>query len=59
MAGVDRAIQQKVVMWLTVSTLKELLVFKTIVDIQKYTPTLRKSGNPPLPIAVETILLHP
>jgi hypothetical protein len=26
---------------------------------QRYTPTLRKSGNPPLPRAVEAILLRP
>jgi hypothetical protein len=24
-----------------------------------YTPTLRKSGKPPLPTALEAILLHP
>src|SRR5271165_3480397 len=33
---------------------------ETLKELAKsYTPTLRKSGNPPLPIAVETILLHP
>jgi hypothetical protein len=26
---------------------------------RRYTPTLRKSGKPPLPIAVEAILLQP